>query len=212
MPELHPDPTLLLDHACGRLPRHLRPLVEAHADLCPECRAALGELAVPGGELLAEAPDATPPPALWSRLEAALDAERRRVSRLPSGAPIPPAALAELPARVQASWGGLFARGARFFVLDRDERRDSILGLAFMPGGRRFPRHTHHGFEHAVVLAGGYEDESGSYDVGDFAAYAPESDHGPSTFEGEACWILFTIEQPVRFHGWRGFLQRVAGG
>lgn len=211
MPELHPAEETLLEHASGRLVRHLRPLVEAHLDLCPACRAAVADLASPGGAMLRGVAGPEPSPGCWSRLLARLD-EPAPAASLPPGVPLPPSALAELPGGVQRSWGGLFTRGARFFVLDRDPVRDSLLGLAHMPGGRRFPRHTHLGFEHSVVLAGGYEDESGTFDVGDFGVYPPGSDHGPDTLEGEPCWILFSVERPVRFHGWRGLAQRLAGG
>ena len=38
-----------------------------------------------------------------------------------------------------------------------------------MPGGLVFPRHEHRGFEHAVVLSGGYEDERGEFVAGDYS-------------------------------------------
>jgi putative transcriptional regulator len=78
-----------------------------------------------------------------------------------------------------------------------------------MPGGKVFPRHEHRGFEHAVVLAGGYEDERGSFVAGDYAIYEPGSEHGPHTLDGDDCWILFRLGGPVRFHGWRGAIQRI---
>jgi putative transcriptional regulator len=210
MPELHPAEETLLDHASGRLGRHLRPVVEAHLDLCSACRTTVAALAVPGGELLRRVDGPPPSTSCWSRLLARLD-EPPSAPSLPPGAPVPPAAQAELTGGVQRSWGGFFTRGARFFVLDVDREGESILGMAQMPGGRRFPRHTHLGYEHSVVLAGGYRDESGTFEEGDFGVCPPGSDHGPDTLEGEPCWILFCLERPVRFHGWRGLLQRLAG-
>lgn len=162
MPELHPAEETLLDHASGRLGRHLRPVVEAHLDLCPTCRTTVAALAVPGGELLRRVDGPPPSTSCWSRLLARLD-EPPSAPSLPPGAPVPPAAQAELTGGVQRSWGGFFTRGARFFVLDVDREGESILGMAQMPGGRRFPRHTHLGYEHSVVLAGGYRDESGTF-------------------------------------------------
>ena len=209
MPELHPAEETLLDHASGRTSRHLRPLIEAHLELCPTCRSAVADLASPGGVFLRAAAGPSPSPSCWNRLLARLDDAVAEVS-LP--APLPLAARAELPCGVTTSWGGFYTRGARFFVLEHDRTRDSLLGMARMPGGRRFPRHTHLGFEHSVVLAGGYRDENGTFEVGDWEVCPPGSEHGPDTLEGEACWILFTVERPVRFHGWRGVLQRFAGG
>jgi putative transcriptional regulator len=78
-----------------------------------------------------------------------------------------------------------------------------------MPGGRRFPRHLHLGSEQATVLAGGYEDERGSFEAGDYVEYERGSEHGPDTLDGDPCWILFRLEGKVRFRGWRGLIQRL---
>lgn len=210
MPEFHPAGETLLEHAAGRLSRHLRPIVEAHLELCPRCQEEFSALAAPGGEALREIAPERPALGLWERLASRLDEPEPKRS-LPREAPLPAAARAELPAKVQSRWGGLFARGAEFLVLDRDEQAQSMLCLAHMPGGRVFPRHAHLGFEHSVVLSGGYADETGQFEVGDFGVYPPGSEHGPNTLEGEDCWILFAIEKPVRFAGWRGVLQRLFG-
>jgi len=210
MCELHPAEDLLVDHVAGRLARYLRPLVEAHLDLCPSCRDLVAGMSVPGGSVLCALPGVPPAVGLWLRLEARLD-EQPPARGLPAEMPLPPAARAELPCCVESRWGGFFTRGAEFFVLERDPARDSVVGLAHMRGGRVFPRHAHTGFEHSVVLSGGYADETGQYEPGDFGVYPPGSAHGPNTLEGEDCWILFCVEHPVRFAGWRGVLQRLFG-
>jgi putative transcriptional regulator len=97
-------------------------------------------------------------------------------------------------------------------VLHDDAARGVKLMIGRMPPGKVFPRHEHLGFEQMVVLAGGYDDERGEFVAGDYAVYEPGSAHGPQTLDGDDCWILFRIDGPVRFRGWRGLVQRLAGG
>lgn len=96
-------------------------------------------------------------------------------------------------------------------MLLEDAHSKSLLCLGEMPGGRRFPRHEHLGFEQVTVLAGGYSDERGEFVAGDYAAYEPGSVHGPDTLDGDPCWTLFRLDGKVRFAGWRGRLQRIFG-
>ncbi|HTQ78551.1 MAG TPA: cupin domain-containing protein, partial [Thermoanaerobaculia bacterium] len=60
-----------------------------------------------------------------------------------------------------------------------------------------------------LVLQGGYEDEKGRYEAGDYAVYETGSEHRPTTERGEECWILVRLERPIRFLGWRGWLERL---
>jgi len=216
---MHPPSESLVAHASGHLDPALRVVVEAHLDLCPACRAELASLSAPGGWLLAAAsgvsarggagrPAADP---LWEKLEARLGEASEPVA-IPASVPLPPSARLELPpGGPRLRWWSPALRGARIAILQEDRATGASLALAHMPGGRVFPRHAHTGFEHAVVLAGGYEDERGSFTAGDFAIYEPGSEHGPHTLDGDDCWILFRLGGPVRFAGWRGALQRLFG-
>lgn len=216
---MHPPSETLVAHASGHLEPVLRVVVEAHLDLCPACRAGMAAMAEPGGWLFGgfepegrrpEPPSARPgPDPLWEKLESRL-APPAAADPVPASVPLPLAARLELPASLgRLRWWRPFLRGARLAVLCEDDRTGASLALAHMPGGRVFPRHEHLGFEHAVVLAGGYDDERGSFTAGDFAIYEPGSSHGPHTLDGDDCWILFRLGGPVRFAGWRGAVQRL---
>ena len=149
------------------------------------------------------------PDPLWERLEARLG-EASMPASVPASVPLPPSARLELPpGGGRLRWFSPLLRGARIAILSEDPATGASLALAHMPGGLVFPRHAHTGFEHAVVLAGGYEDERGSFTAGDFAIYEPGSQHGPHTLDGDDCWILFRLGGPVRFAGWRGAVQRL---
>lgn len=209
----HPAVETLVAHASGHLDPALRVVIEAHLELCPACRAELAALASPGGRLLVETPAAADSPStdLWARLEARLP-EASAADALPADVPLPLAARRELPPLGRVRWWRPLLRGARLAILSEDAATGTRLALAHMPGGKVFPRHEHLGFEHAVVLAGGYEDERGEFLAGDYVIYEPGSAHGPHTLDGDDCWILFRLEGMVRFSGWRGAVQRLAGG
>lgn len=205
----HPDSETLLDHAGGQLDLPMRVLVEAHLDQCASCRDEVAGMAAPGGRLVASiAAPAAAPEALWQRLEAQLGAATAP-DRLGADVPLPLAARRELPAGTRPRWWRLLLGGAKMARLATDPATGAHLAIGRMPGGLVFPRHEHVGFEHAVVLTGGYDDERGEFLAGDYAVYEPGSEHGPHTLDGDSCWILFRLGGPVRFRGWRGALQRL---
>lgn len=199
----------LLEHASGQHDLALRVLVEAHLDLCPTCRGEHDELALPGGRLLAETAPALPPNELWTKIEAGLPLSG--ADPLPAEVPLPLSARAELASETPLEWWRLGLGGARMAQLAHDASTGVRLLVGHMPPGRRFPRHVHLGLEQVVVLSGGYDDERGEFVAGDFGVYEPGSEHGPETLDGDDCWILFRLDGPVRFRGWRGLLQRLMG-
>jgi len=209
----HPNEEILLEHAGGELDLAMRVVVAAHLDLCPGCAAVASGLAAPGGWRLGHdgAPRETPPPALWERIEAEVAAGAAPGAAVPAAIPLPPAARAELPGGARPRWWSLGLGGARMAHLATDPVTGAHLLLGRMPGGRRFPWHEHLGSEHATVLAGGYDDEGGEHLAGDFAVYDPGSAHGPQTLDGDSCWLVVRLAGSVRFRGWRGALQRIAG-
>lgn len=206
----HPNEETLLDLAAGQLDRPHRVVLEAHLEVCPTCRRLGGELAEPGGWWLERHATERPPAALWERLERAVAAPAPRDPFAPE-VPLPPALRREFAGLPEPRWWSFGLNGGRLAVLFADERTNSVLCLGEMPGGRRFPRHEHLGSEHAVVLAGGYADERGESVAGDYVVYEPGSSHGPDTLDGDPCWTLFRLQGRVRFGGWRGLLQRLAG-
>lgn len=226
---MHPTEDTLLTLACGEADLPLRATLEGHLSTCPACRAMVGELAAPGGSLLRGLPEAPPPARLWEALRervatmapdatAVFPAAQRPPADDPLAAlPLPSGARRELRlARRQApeesanrplAWRSALAPGARYAVL---WSAGSLLVVAHMPAGRYFPRHVHPGREDVLILSGGYEDHLGSYAAGEYAVYEAGSEHRPATLPDEECWILTRLERPIRFCGWRGWLQTLA--
>lgn len=207
---IHPEDETLLDLAASQLDRPHQLVLEAHLEHCPACRRRVGELAVPGGWWLEQLPSAAPSAALWEKLE-------RRVAAPPPTdpfaphLPLPASLRQELAGTRRPRWWSFGLNGGRVAVLLEDAVTGSVLCLGEMPGGRRFPRHEHLGFEQAAVLSGGYCDERGESLAGDYVVYEPGSVHGPDTLDGDPCWTLFRLDGKVRFAGWRGVAQRIFG-
>lgn len=207
----HPADDLLLSFATGRADLPHRVMIEAHLAGCGLCRAAVAEVSAPGGALLGGLPAEAPPAALWNRVLSRIEAPRPEPSPL-ADLPLPPAALAEMPeASHQLRWHWGFAPGARYAGLVRDPFTRSVLLIGHAPPRRAFPRHQHLGPEDVMLLRGGYEDEMGHYEAGQYAVYAAGTVHRPVVEPGEECWVLIRLEKPNRLLGWAGWLQRLAG-
>ena len=206
----HPEDETLLALAASQLDRPHRLVLEAHLELCADCRQRVGELAAPGGWWLEQLPPEAPPHELWEMLQ-------RQVAAPPPAdpfaltLPLPASLRQELAGAPRPRWWSLGLNGGRVTVLFEDALSKSLLCLGEMPGGRRFPRHEHLGFEQVTVLAGGYADERGEFVAGDYQSYGPGTSHGPDTLDGDPCWTLFRLDGKVRFAGWRGRLQRILG-
>jgi len=212
----HPSPDLLLSFAIGRADLPHRVMLEAHLAGCAACRDAVAETTAPAAALLHGLPQARLPGALWDRLRQRIEAEGPRDAPEPpalAGLPLPAAARAELPPEVlrrpALHWRWGLARGARMAVLAHDPAAHSILLIGHMPPRRTFPRHLHLGPEDVAVLTGGYADDKGHYEAGEYAAYEPGTSHEPVTEAGESCWTLTRLEKPNRFFGWQGLLVRL---
>jgi putative transcriptional regulator len=229
-PAHHPADELLLAFAAGEADLAHRVLVEAHLAGCAACAGVVAEMSAAGGALLAALPEVAPPPSLWRALErrvaGAEAVAARRWGLDPAGSarggvaatndgaprdlPLPAAARAELPPGPRPRWRWLWAPGARWALLHESPDGTRLMA-GRMPGGLTFPRHRHVGPEDVVLLSGAYEDQEGRFAVGDYASYPPGSEHEPRTVAGEVCTIVFRLEAPNRFFGWRGLLQRLAG-
>lgn len=210
----HPAQELLLSFATGQVDLPHRVMIEAHLAGCSVCRASVAEISAPGGALLRGLSQEAPSARLWERLRSRLEEpeERARRDEMPpllAGIPLPAAARAELPEIRELRWRRAFARGARLAPLLRDPFTQSVLLIGYVPARRAFPRHLHVGPEDIVLLSGGYEDEMGHYEAGEYAAYAPGTVHQPVMAPGETCWALTRLERPNRLLGWQGWAQRL---
>lgn len=202
----HPSEDLLSDLVAGQLDLALRVVLQAHLAGCPACSAVTSELSSSGGHWLAATPAERPRSTSWARLAARLDEPDPT-----AGYPLPTGVSAELSVGRRASalrWRAIPFAGSRVAVLDQRPGQPLLVMVESRPG-RRFPNHLHVGGEVATVLQGGYVDQVGDFEAGDFVVYPAGSSHGPRVDSPEACVVLARVEGGVRFRGPLGWLVRL---
>lgn len=210
----HPPEETLLGFSSGHADLAQRVLAEAHLAVCSACRQTVAEMAAPGGRLLASLPGQPPPSRLWQRISSSLAVETQagKVAAAAARADdlaLPAAARAELPALGPLRWRSAWKGTSQYALVHANRHDRGFLVAARAPRQSGFPAHEHLGPEDGVILAGGYDDEFGSFEVGDYAVYAAGSRHRPETDREEGCVILVRLELPNRFLGWRGLAQRL---
>lgn len=203
-PRFHPRAEHWLDYAAGHLDPPSRSLLEAHLAFCEPCRREAARNLAPGGDLLAGLPAPAAPKALLDGILARL--KRPEPPRVGAELlPIPQALWSLLPALDGAAWRGALTRGFRFLEAAPG------LYLIHMRKGRPFPEHGHPGLERSVILAGGLKDGDALLEAGDFDEADGARVHAPVALPDEDCWLLASLDGGIRFTGWRGLLQRLAG-
>jgi len=211
-PAHHPDAGTLLDYAAGAASEAAGVMIASHLALCPACRAEVARLEALGGAMLDEM---TPTP-----LESAtLDNLLRRLDGLdatpepaPAKSAVPESALL-LPQPLRDYVGDSAALPWRKLGGGVDEvdiahaaGKGEHLRLLRIKAGGAVPRHTHHGNEMVMVLAGGFTDASGHYLRGDVGVSDADVDHTPVADAGADCICLSFTDAPLRFTGPFGWL------
>ena len=203
-PHGHPGADLWLDYAAGQLDRPTCSLLEGHLAFCEACREQARAATAPGGAALAEGPEAPVPSQLLDGILARLKPPAPpRVGR--EVLPLPRALWPLLPALDGTAWRQALTRGFRFLEAAPG------LYLIHMRRGCPFPAHGHRGLERCLILSGGLRDGHRLLEAGDFDETAPDEVHSPVALPDEDCWLLASLEGGIRFQGWRGVLQRLAG-
>lgn len=204
----HPSGETLHAHAVGALWTAAGPVVAAHVERCPACRAQAALAEAVGGSLL----DGLPPSPL------APDALRRTMAQLGDAA-LPPAAagvadgggggLAEALRRLGLPFPPLrwVAPGLRHAVVARDPGPSGgTLRLLRVRPGSAIVRHAHAGAELTCVLEGAFADETGRYGPGDLAEADASVSHRPVAEGPQDCVCLVASQGGVRLGGLFGRL------
>jgi putative transcriptional regulator len=208
-PSHHPNPSLLTAAAAGALTPAVSRILNAHAALCPHCRALMHNIETIAGDALdGEAHEDVAPDAL-DRALAALGPQDGR-ARWPD-------MLASLPDEVNeivtpALCGAWYTGGVGLKILDLKlpvTAAGETFQLFRIEPGSGPPQHTHGGQEFTLVLTGAFKDETGLYRAGDIAIGDPSVTHRPIAEPGEVCYALAVTTAPLKFTGPLGVLQRM---
>ncbi|MFZ4122640.1 MAG: cupin domain-containing protein [Caulobacterales bacterium] len=183
--------TLLLDHAVGALPAAASLVVSVHVAMRdPALRQALFIDEI-GACLLEGAPQAQ----LWSH-----PLPQRRTN-LPS-----PQETKWSRAQVVIAAAGVETNSIawrwRWFGLHEHALPVEGATLLRMAPGVSAPRHGHTADELTLVLSGTYQDETGSYGVGDLAIAGPDYAHRPRTPKDAGCVCLTASLAPAPKPRW----------
>lgn len=88
-----------------------------------------------------------------------------------------------------------------FYASDRETGR--VVALIRMAAGCGYPRHRHVGAEEVLVLQGGYRDELGEHQTGQWVRYERDSIHGPVALAETTlpCVLLAVAHEGIALFG-----------
>lgn len=202
-PVHHPKIDTLADFAAGRLDEARAVVISTHVAQCAQCAEAICDFEAMGGHLL----ETTPP------VDMAPDALEKILARADSSAnvvlPHTPALDAGPEKRLPLSaylkgdiddvkWRPV-APGLSQSVIEAQGYRSGVLRLLKIESGTKMPRHTHKGEELTLILRGAYEDEVGTFGVGDLADLDGDQTHTPMAIGNEPCICLIATSAPLAF-------------
>ncbi len=89
--------------------------------------------------------------------------------------------------------------GGKVFSTEVNLGEEARVSLLYISEDVQIPQHTHKGLESTLVLHGGFSDEDGHYEVGDFMLKDASIKHSPFTKKGEDCLCLTVLTEPLLF-------------
>lgn len=224
-PQRHPPAELLIDLAAGTASDGEAAMLETHLVFCAACRDALSIAMEAGGALLDALPPSALPTDLFNRTLARLGRPHARHARphpVPVHPPIsvhPPPSTARrssldealpgpLRLRLASNAGTGWKKGPLGFAALQIPCREPKTRLTVLraPPGRSLFHHGHARDEWTLVLAGGYADDRGRYDAGDFVIAEAGWEHGVRADPAEGCICLMMTRARPLYTGWTGKL------
>ncbi|GAB5414020.1 MAG: anti-sigma-E factor ChrR [Congregibacter sp.] len=208
MAKHHPDLDLLTEHAAGTLALAQAACVSAHLNYCESCSRTHAQLQDVGAAIF-EALDGEPVgDALLDRVLARLDEEAPLSYQRPARNEAEQ--VDDTPALLRRLMSGDFRDLSWKKVTDSLRMTQIKTGdphfefsLLHIKAGGEIPAHDHHGSEMTLVLQGGFSDDRGNYNAGDFIYRSASDVHSPRAFADEDCICLAVLDAPLRFTSWK---------
>jgi putative transcriptional regulator len=211
-PAHHPSDELLLDHAIRACLPAEALVIDLHLEFCARCRQIAHDLAAIGGAMLDAIEPAFVSPQMFNKTLKAIGHGGQKTQTEKSPSPRVPAFAAGWPAPLRnrvatdrlKRWrwmpGGF--RALRIPFAESDAR----LWIMKASGGRGTFTHAHLSEEWTVVLEGGFTDETGRYEAGDFVAAGPGQPHSTVAEQREGCVCALLVRDPPVYTTWAGKL------
>lgn len=199
----HPDDSLLMDHAAGRLSSGSALVLATHAEGCEQCRERLRGFEVLGGVLLEQLAPTPVSDDLLSRTLAAIDAPEPQPPHRPT--PLRRAALPGGKAWPRAMQGCAIgpwrwmAPGMRYSRVTLPWDAQANVVLLRIGAGKRLARHTHSDSELTQVLHGSFHDGRSLFAPGDFDATDGSILHQPVVEPAGECVCLAAVDGRLLF-------------
>ena len=216
----HPDDFTLLDYSAGSLGVAQALAVSVHLSYCRQCQEQLKSLNALGGIILADSQPgglsaSEPGPdnaggsqasdkdfeALMDRLTADPKSSTPSALHSPSASYHNPLERCLPRALDQLDWHQQTSSIARYDLNPLVGDQSHRVALQKINAGARVPQHSHQGQELTVVLTGGFSDELGVYQKGDYIARDPSHHHSPTAMRNEDCICLTVLDAPMSFTG-----------
>ncbi|NOH72406.1 transcriptional regulator [Vibrio pectenicida] len=89
--------------------------------------------------------------------------------------------------------------GGKVFSAPIDVCDTVRINLLYIAEGVKIPQHTHKGIESTLILHGGFSDEEGHYEAGDYLVKDASDKHSPFTKADEDCLCLTVLTEPMVF-------------
>ncbi|OAJ95386.1 ChrR family anti-sigma-E factor [Vibrio bivalvicida] len=200
----HPQTSMLQAYVQGMLDDVSAFTIATHIESCPKCRQMVQHFeAQCGEELFNESIDSTQ--GLDSMFEQIVSLEQNceplRPPRLPTFIEVNgknfrlPLSLTRFRDRI-SEWKNY---GGKVYSASIDISEQARVNLMYIAEDVTIPQHTHKGLESTLVLHGGFSDEEGHYQVGDYLLKDGSVKHSPFTRQGEDCLCLTVLTEPMLF-------------
>lgn len=200
----HPDEARLLDFSAGNLSEPQALCVRMHLNQCQRCRCQADMMDSIGAVVMDQQEQTVNSDPLSDGLFDQI------MSRIESGSEsdVPLYRPTTDPLRKllgksfdELPWKRQLGAVSVLDITDRFADQSEQIVLQKLTAGGRAPRHTHRGIETTVVLTGGFTDNRGVFEVGDFVVLDQEVEHQPVALHGEDCITFSILSAPVRLTG-----------
>ncbi|MBN3491460.1 ChrR family anti-sigma-E factor [Vibrio neptunius] len=200
----HPNQHMLQAYVEGSLDAVDGFTVATHLESCPSCKKQVLALESLCGEALMET-DVFDDSGFDSMLNDILSTDPApqvvRLTRKPSSIEVNGKTF-QLPlslTRFRDKVGEWKNYGGKVFSAPVDMGNRVRVNLMYIAEDVKIPQHTHRGMESTLILHGGFSDEDGHYEAGDYLVKDASIKHSPYTQKGEDCLCITVLTEPMIF-------------
>jgi putative transcriptional regulator len=201
----HPDTRLLNEYSSGTLPLAQSVCLSLHLNYCEQCRRSHQRLQQLGAALFEDLSPQQVDDSLLRTVMSRLDDEPEPLQYQTTGA-----SKEDCPPLIQRLMHGDYedlewkniSKKVHISRL-RTGDVDNEFALYRIDAGASIPKHTHKGTELTLVLEGGFSDEEGNYEVGDFIMRDAQQQHSPTATRDRDCICIGVLDAPIQFTDWK---------